>query len=464
MSYLLYLPPTYATSKEPCPVLVFLHGGGEVGEDLAGIFAHGPNMILHRSGYANFRATFPFIVISPQCPPRGQRWDQPLMIKATVALIRDLEARLPWFDKDRVYLTGLSMGGKGTWFVGHEAPELFAAMAPMSASTNQPGLAEALRSTPVWMVAGERDQEAVEGTQEMEKALDKISGVEVKRTVFPHTGHEVYDPVYQNAQFYEWLLQHRRSTHTQMAVLAGHAVGGSADAAAQAPHEFGHHAMNFPAPMGDRTEDFPYTIFLPKAYSPAGAPKPLILFLHEQMTIGMPFNGLCLHGPDAELERKGNESFKNSFQAIVVSPQRLPQFPSWGDPAMSTILLALLDDVCGKFRIDGKRIFVSGLNEGAVGAWRMALQSPDRLAALLPVMMQGKFSPPEDAGETLATLPIWSFMPAGDTADMQALDAMFKESGADWKLTGVAESDADPTARPFQQAQLYEWLLGHHRE
>ena len=141
MAYLLYLPPNYATSKDLCPVVVFLHGGGEAGEDLSGVMVHGPNMNLHRDDYPVFQRTFPFIVVSPQCPPRGERWDQPKMIKAVAALLRDLGARLARFDKDRVYLTGLSMGGKGTWLVAEDSPDLFAAIAPMDADTLKPDAA-----------------------------------------------------------------------------------------------------------------------------------------------------------------------------------------------------------------------------------------------------------------------------------------------------------------------------------
>jgi predicted peptidase len=130
---------------------------------------------------------------------------------------------------------------------------------------------------------------------------------------------------------------------------------------------------------------------------------------------------------------------------------------------MGTALLWLLDDVCAKFRVDERRIYVSGLNEGAVGAWRLALQSPDRFAALLSVMGQGNFSVPAEAGQTLAKLPVWSFMPAGDGAEMQAMNAMFKGLGANWKLTSVPESEAGPAGRPFGSRKIYDWLLRQKR-
>lgn len=463
MPYLLYLPVGYAASKDPCPVLVFLHGGGETGEDLAGIFAHGPNMNLHRDEYGPFRATFPFIVISPQCPPRGERWDQPVMYKAVIALLQDLETRLPKLDKDRVYLTGLSMGGKGTWFAAHEAPGLFAAIAPLDADMVQPDFVQQLKYTPIWMGGGQEDGGVVDATAKMEEALRKVSHVEVKRTILPHIGHESWEYFYASPQFYEWFLQYRRPTDTRKAALASYTPATEGEAEPPAPHEFGHHAMSFATKIGDRQEELPYTIFLPKTYTPTGQPKPLILFLHEQLTIGIPVNGLCLHGPDAELERKGNELFRNSFQAIVVSPQQMPQFGKWEEPEMSKVLLALLDDVCGKFRVDKSRIYVTGLNDGAVGAWQLGLQSPDRFAALLPVIAQGKFSPPDDAGQKLANLPVWSFMSAADTEGLAKLTEMFKSFRADWTLTPVKENGQDEATNCYRQAQLYEWLLRHHR-
>lgn len=463
MAYLLYLPVNYTAATEPCPVVVFLHGGGEAGEDLSGVSVHGPNMNLERAEYAKFRQTFPFIVVSPQCPPRGERWDQPKMIKVVIALLEDLGARLPKFDKDRVYLTGLSMGGKGTWLIAEEAPSLFAAIAPMDADTLKLDLASKLKYTPVWMGAGQDDGGVVENTRQMDAALRKTSHAEIKRTVLPHIGHGAWSAFYESAQFYEWFLQYRRPTDKEKKEIDARPLPSANDPPAPLPQEFGHHALSFTTKIGDRTEAVPYTIFLPRTYSPTGDAKPLILFLHEQIAIGMPYKGMCLHGPDAELEKKGNEQFKGSFASIVVSPKRLPEFPKWDQPEMTPALIALVDDVCAKYHVDKKRVYVTGLNEGGAGTWMLACKAPERFAAILPVIAEGNFSPPGNAGTALKDVPTWAFEPASDGGGMQSLGSMFKTFRADWTLTPVSPANVIEATNGYRQPKIYEWMLKHHK-
>ena len=113
LPYVLFLPDGYKAKGPKTPVLLFLHGLGETGTDLDAIFYHGPNFELEKQGNTKFRKEFPMIVISPQCPPRGQRWDRGNMDQYINALLDQILPQLN-VDLDRVYATGLSMGGLGT--------------------------------------------------------------------------------------------------------------------------------------------------------------------------------------------------------------------------------------------------------------------------------------------------------------------------------------------------------------
>jgi predicted peptidase len=225
MTYVLYLPKGYETSKAACPTIVFLHGAGEAGTDGAGVLAHGPGMEVQRQAGSKFANEFPFILVCPQCPPRGERWDQPAMLKGVIALLDDLQAKVR-IDPERTYVTGLSMGGKGTWLLAMEAPERFAAIAPMAADTLDPKGAARLRYPSVWAIDGAEDFGG--GPENNKKMVDMINaaGGDAKVTIVPHEGHFVWPAFYADPKFYEWLLTHKRLSPDERA--ARDAKGGAA--------------------------------------------------------------------------------------------------------------------------------------------------------------------------------------------------------------------------------------------
>jgi hypothetical protein len=188
-------------------MVVFLNGGGECGSNLEGIIAtHGPSAELTRN--PKLAEQFPFIILSPQCPG-GKRWEVPGLAQAVAAVIRDVESR--WrVDHDRVYLTGLSMGGQGTWVVALTAPELFAAIAPISAIAVEPATAaQRLKGVAVWIIVGAEDGGFTDGSRRMVKALT-AAGLDATLTEIPGVGHFAWDFYYPKPGFYEWLLANRR--------------------------------------------------------------------------------------------------------------------------------------------------------------------------------------------------------------------------------------------------------------
>ena len=125
-NYLLYLPPDYEKSDKPFPLVLFLHGAGETGTDVSKVKSNGPPKLI--AGGKNF----PFIVVSPQSP--GMGWNP----EALNALLDDVIAHYR-VDKDRVYVTGLSMGGGGTLALASAYPDRFAAIAPICAAFRRAG-------------------------------------------------------------------------------------------------------------------------------------------------------------------------------------------------------------------------------------------------------------------------------------------------------------------------------------
>jgi predicted peptidase len=199
VGYLLYYPPSYAPETgDRWPLLVFLHGLSKRGDDLERVkIGDIPKML-------DDGQDFPFVIVSPQCPA-GSWW--PYEVRAVKELIDHIIAALP-IDPDRVYLTGASMGGYGTWALATLHPELFAAIAPVSGG-GVPLLAGQLKDVPVWAFhGGEDDVIPLSETQVMVDAL-KANGADVRLTIFPDCGHDT--PAYEVTELYEWLLSHKRT-------------------------------------------------------------------------------------------------------------------------------------------------------------------------------------------------------------------------------------------------------------
>jgi len=207
LAYLLYLPKAY--DAEPAtrwPLTLFLHGSGERGTNIAVVTKHGPPRLV-REGH-----DLPFILISPQCPDK-QRWDDTILL----GLLDEIEARYR-VDTNRVYLTGLSMGGSGTWNLGLKHPQSFAALAPICGSAN-PELVQksdskrmdAIKSLGIWVFHGAKDPTVpITASERMVEALKGAGCKDVQFTKYPEAQHDSWTETYNNPNLYHWLLAHHR--------------------------------------------------------------------------------------------------------------------------------------------------------------------------------------------------------------------------------------------------------------
>ena len=204
--YLLYLPKGYAQdSTQRWPLLLFLHGSGERGDDLEKVKKHGPPKLIAQG------REYPFIVVSPQA---SQSWES----QDLYDLLQDCKRRYR-VDPDRVYLTGLSMGGYGTWDLALKHPEEFAAIVPICGGGDTAD-AWKLRNIPVWCFHGAKDSTVpIIRDQLMVRAVEKYNPT-VKFTVYPDAGHDSWTVTYNNDSLYTWLLDQRRFRYRQAPVAA----------------------------------------------------------------------------------------------------------------------------------------------------------------------------------------------------------------------------------------------------
>jgi predicted peptidase len=204
LEYLLYVPPDYGKdAAKRWPVILFLHGAGERGTEIERVKKHGPPKLVDGSGASPAKD---FVVISPQCPPEG-RWRPHEVMALLDGVMKDLKHA----DPDRVYLTGLSMGGFGTWEIAAQNPRRFAAIVPICGGGNA-RFARALRNTPIWAFHGDKDEAVpVSASVDMVEAVKKAGGSDVKLTRYPELAHDSWTVTYDNPELYAWMLAHKRA-------------------------------------------------------------------------------------------------------------------------------------------------------------------------------------------------------------------------------------------------------------
>jgi predicted peptidase len=213
--------PARADAAAKAPVILFLHGSGERGDDNRRQLEVGLGPRVRAAA-----AEFPAIVVFPQAP-EGAEWNQ-----LADVVVAQLEAATREFggDPDRTYLTGLSMGGYGAWDLALREPGRFAALVPVCGGLLHPrrpsmavtGLegeedpyakvAQALRDTPVWIFHGARDDLVpAEYSRRLDAALREAGARDARYTEFPDANHNSWDPAYATPELWDWLFAQRRA-------------------------------------------------------------------------------------------------------------------------------------------------------------------------------------------------------------------------------------------------------------
>ena len=203
LKYQIMLPKDYsADGQQSYPLVIFLHGAGERGTDNVRQLVHGAKEFAKDAN----REKHPCFVIAPQCPS-GQWWGESRSL--IVELIRELQKEYR-IDATRLYITGLSMGGFGTWDLIGQHPDMFAAAAPICGG-GDPQTCSKFAKLPIWVFHGDADNVVrPEQSRRMVDALKKAGGMP-KYTEYPGVGHDSWTQTYADAAFMEWLFAQRRT-------------------------------------------------------------------------------------------------------------------------------------------------------------------------------------------------------------------------------------------------------------
>jgi predicted peptidase len=198
LDYLVYLPANYEKDKsKQWTLVVFLHGAGERGSDVQVVRKTGLTRTLEQRG------TLPYVMVAPQCPA-NTIWNVGTLDKFLDQILTDYRV-----DKKRVVLTGLSMGGFGTWNWSVEHPERFAGLVPICGG-GKSDKATALKGMPIWAFHGDADPAVKFATGQAIVDAAKAAGADIKFTVYPGVGHNSWGKAYAEPELEAWILARKK--------------------------------------------------------------------------------------------------------------------------------------------------------------------------------------------------------------------------------------------------------------
>jgi predicted peptidase len=202
--YLLHLPAGYTDFGLPRPLLIYLHGAGETGKDVRKLQHH--DLVHYSKGKIPVK-DFPFIVVSPMTPQHG--WQSKQVIQLLDEILADKSKR--WnIDRSRIYLSGMSMGGFGTFQTACEFPERFAAIIPVAGGSDVKNAGQ-LKDVPTWAFHGDADNiVAYECSSKIIEKMQNINCREAKLTTLKGAGHGIMQDVYTKPEIYKWMLEKRK--------------------------------------------------------------------------------------------------------------------------------------------------------------------------------------------------------------------------------------------------------------
>lgn len=204
LNYQLYGNPKW-DGKKRYPVLIWLHGSGQSGTDNEAQMGGATKVFTSEEN----QKERPCFMVAPQCPDSDIGWNKEVA-NNLMALIADLTDKLP-IDTDRIYLTGSSMGGFGTFNLAAKYPAVFAAAVPLCGG-GDPKSAEALKPVPMWVFHGDKDDMVpVERSRVIVKAIEAIGGEKIKYTELTGEGHGITGIVYAKPELHTWIFEQRRA-------------------------------------------------------------------------------------------------------------------------------------------------------------------------------------------------------------------------------------------------------------
>ena len=393
-------------------------------------------------------------------------------------------------DPQRIYLTGFSLGGFGTWALGLREPNRFAALVPVAggwefASEAVPSNICDLGHTPIWVFHGEQDEIVKPVQSDVLVAALRACGNDARYTLLPQATHAASGVLpYQDSELYDWLLQQSLPVDAPTPLpppTPEEPVVSAAPTELPAPEvvdpplpgdgslkPIGQHAYTLELSFTDlkglmHTTTISYLLYLPGAYGQDPQQQwPLVLFLHGSDVWGNNPNDVVASG----LPRLLTTTL--DFPAVVLSPQSPEDVVWWG--VELDLVRALLDHVQANYAIDAQRVYLTGLSMGGFGAWAMAVRYPQRFAALVPVA--GGWDSEYDIVPRnicdIKDIPTWAFHGQQDDIVLPKKSELMvnalRQCGVEVRFTLYPDANhRESFERAYADPELYTWLFEQRR-
>ena len=424
------LPDGYEENpNQKWPLLLFLHGAGERGDDINQVGRWGPPKL------AKAGRKFPFIIVAPQCPEHG--WWRGPELKAYIDNMLT-EYRV---DLNRVYCTGLSMGGYGTWSLALESPDLFAAIAPICGG-GDPEDAKRLKDLPIWVFHGVKDKAVpFDSSKQMVDALKKV-GAPVAFTAYPEAGHNSWSAAYDNDKLYEWFLANERGKPAvkvdKKFIDPTYAPYGVRTVEQKnkliAIRNTYKEITELDKLYTDKTHKngLPYHIYAPEKLKP-GKTYPMVVFLHG-------YSDLTIDTHKGFPKGVWSLPFVQKKHPHILFVPRYRSFDDmWLQENYREMVTEALGDITFDFNedehtpnIDTNRIYLTGFSQGGMGTWSYVTHFPNMFAAAAP--LSGFYLGPQtvEQAERIKHMPLWIFNGDGDggVSGSRRSYTVLKEAGA----------------------------------
>ena len=449
-----------AKTDEGFPLLLFLHGSGECGDNLKVLKNYGPVKICSDPERA---ANWKFFTVAPQCPA-GSSWF-PSQLRILLDKICD---EYP-IDRSRIYVTGLSMGGFGTWAMLAEYPEIIAAAAPVCGG-GELAQASKMVNTPVWAFHGEEDEVvSCDRSRNMIAELRKCGAKDAHITTYPGVEHDSWTRAYDTPELYEWLLSKQLGKSSPTVPKGANTSIFPPEEPDEIcePGKLARQSVELPSVNRARdgsvtldeskTQKMKFWAFIPSDESAKENERfPLMLFLHGSGERGSKLNDLKRYGPPMYLSRP--EQAKK-WKFLTIAPQ-CPKNSTWKPDQLKVFI----DKICEKYPVDKDRIYVTGVSMGGYGAWRLLEFYPEIFAAAAPVCGGGNVN----AVEKMKDVPVWAFHGEEDPAvpcsqSITMIEALKKVGAIDARITTYPGVKHNCWIQAYADQELYKWLLSKKR-
>lgn len=464
MEYYLHIPEN---ATENMPLIIFLHGDGEIG-----LIDNLENYGMIESAREIYGESFPFISLSP-CT-RTDSWIKD-EISDLLKEIIDTVVQDYAIDKSRIIITGHSRGAIGTWDLISRYGDFFSAAVPVSCNNENPLNLEMAAKVPVWGFVGDQGHYEKLYAEHMGYAVESLvhAGGDAKLTQLEDHTHIDTDTGAYTREVFEWMLSFGAAGEVPEATAPTETLPAETEATIPPVTE----SVTMPVLYGDPLDVDAGTH--QKTHSSAfyGSSIDYCMFVPEQAQENMPLI-VYLHGDgevnkmdevaDIEIVKQAKEIYGEAFPFLILAPNATQK--TWIKTWTYNMVFDLIETIAAEYKVDPEHIILTGHSRGAIGTWYYinmnyyypSFETDISFSCALPISHYAAYP---INGELSARLPIWAICGDGDTVEKECVEELQKnvdfvnDAGGNAKMTVIEGSTHGETEKAAYSKEVFEWML-----